>query len=220
MARGDAVDGIGVVRNADPAGSFQLVTKSYRPGTGGRRGRRQLLEPLGERLGPHHGGLPDRGAGRVVKGDEHLPPVPVEDGEPLPGRARGGDPGAERVERGDAAPRLAETRRQPFRGRDPYPQAGERARPEPDRDQVDGLPPARRLGTALDLGQEAGGVARAAALGEPELRLGDDLAVAPGGRRGVRGRGVEADDDQVARPLAPTSRERRWCRLSCPSRTR
>jgi hypothetical protein len=43
-------------------------------------------------------------------------------------------------------------------------------------------------------------VERPPQLGEAELRLGDDLAVAPGAGGGVRGRGVEADDDQEARP--------------------
>jgi hypothetical protein len=59
-------------------------------------------------------------------------------------------------------------------------------------------------------------VQRTAALGEAEVRLGDDVAVAPGAGGGVGGRGVEADDDQGARLLSPpTSRERRKCRLSC-----
>jgi hypothetical protein len=56
-------------------------------------------------------------------------------------------------------------------------------------------------------------VQRAPALVQPELRLREDVAVAPGAGGGVRGRGVEADDDQEK--LRPTSRERRWCRLSC-----
>jgi hypothetical protein len=42
-------------------------------------------------------------------------------------------------------------------------------------------------------------VQRPAALGEPEVGLGENLAVAPGAGGGVRGRGVEADDDQGAR---------------------
>jgi hypothetical protein len=158
-------------------------------------------------------------------GDEDLAAVSVEDGETLAGRSRGGDSGAERVEGGDPAGRLAEARRQPFGGGDPDPQAGERAGPEADRDQIDGVPAARRVGAVLDLGQQTGRVARAAPLGEPEVGLGQDLAVAPGASGGVGGRGVEADDEQEARPLrrrpacgagqALTSRERRSCRLSC-----
>jgi hypothetical protein len=196
VARGDPVDGIGVVRDADAACSVQLVTKAYRPGTGDRGGLGQLGEPLGEHLGAHHGRLPERRAVGVVEGDEHLTAVAVEDREPLSGRARGGDPGAEGVKRRNPAPRFAKAGSQPLGGGDPDPQAGEGARPEPDRDQVDGRPAARRLGAALDLGQQAGGMAGPAPLGEAELGLGQDLAVAPGAGGRVGGRGVEADDDQ------------------------
>src|SRR6185312_14509629 len=107
-------------------------------------------------------------------------------------------------EGGDATPRQPEAHRQPFGGGDPDPQAGERTRPEPDRDQVDGRPAARRLGAALDLGEQPGRVARAAALVQPELGLGQDLAVAPGAGGGVGGRGVETDDDQRDRLLLHT----------------
>jgi hypothetical protein len=104
VARRDPVDGIGVVRDADAACSFQLVTKAYRPGTADRRGRGHLGEPLRERLRAHHGGLPERRAGGVVEGDEDLPAVAVEDREALAGRARCADPGTERVEGRDPAP--------------------------------------------------------------------------------------------------------------------
>ena len=213
MARGDPVDGIGVVRDADAAGSFQLVSKSYRPGSADRGRRGHLGEPLRERLGGHHGGLPEGRAASVVEGDEDLAAVAVEDREALTRRTRGADPGAECVEGGYAPSRQAQADRQAFRGRDPDPQAGEGARSEPDRDQVDEIPAARGGGAALDLRQEAGGVARAAALRKPEPGLGDDLTVAPraGGR--VRRRGVEADYDQGDRPRI--RRERRRCRLSC-----
>ena len=203
MTRGDAVDGIGVVRDADPACSFKLVTKSYRPRTADRGGLRQLVETLRQLLRPHHRGLPERLAGGVVEGDEDLAAVAVENGEPLTRGAGGGDPGAQRVEGGDAAPRQAEAHRQPFGGGDPDPQAGERPGPEPDRDQVDRRPAARGVGAALDLGEQAGRVARAAALVQPELGLGQDLAVAPGAGGGVGGRGVEADDDQERSPPRP-----------------
>jgi hypothetical protein len=223
VARRDPVDGIGVVRNADAAGSFQLVTKAYRPGTADRRRRGHFVKPLGERLRAHHGGLPDGGAVGVVEGDEDLAAVAVEDGEALAGRARRADPGTERVEGRDPAPLEAEAERQPLGGGDADPQAGERAGPEPDRDQIDRLPAARGVRAALDLGEETGRVQRPPALGEPEVRLGDDLAVAPGAGGGVRGGGVEADDDQGARlpsafprGAALTSRGRWWCRPSCP----
>jgi hypothetical protein len=216
VARRDPVDGIGVVRDADATGSFQLVTKAYRPGTGDRRGRGHLGEPLRQRLRAHHGRLPERRAVGGVEGDEDLAAIAVEDREALAGRARLADPGAEGVQGGDAAPRQPEAEEQAFGGRDPDPQAGERAGPEPDRDQVDLLPAADDVGAALDLGEQPGRVQRPAALGEPEVRLGDDLTVAPGADGGVGGRGVEADDDQETRLPAPTSRGRRRCRPSCP----
>jgi hypothetical protein len=210
VARRDPVDGIGVVRDADAAGSFQLVTKAYRPGTGGRRGRGHLGQPLRERLGAHHGGLPQRRAVGVVEGDEDLAAVAIEDREALAGCALRADPGPERVQGRDPAPLLAEAEDQAFGGGDPDPQTGERARPEPDRDDVDRVPATGGLGAALDLGEEPGRVQRAAALGEPEVGLGDDLTVAPGTGGGVRGRGVEADDDQGARPLMPVHRDRHY----------
>jgi hypothetical protein len=221
VARGDPVDGIGVVRYLDAARSFQLLTKSYRPRTAYRRGYGQLGEPLRQLLRAHHGGLPEAGAGGVVEGDEDLAAVAVEDREALARRSGGGDPGVERVEAGDAARLLGEARGEPFRGRDPDPQTGERARPEPDRDQVDPVPTARRVGATLDLGEEPGRVPWPSPLREPEVGLGEDLAVAPGAGGRVRGRGVEADDDQCARPLVragpvgPTSRGRRRSRPSC-----
>jgi hypothetical protein len=216
VARRDLVDGIGVVRDPDAAGSFQLVTKAYRPGTADRRGRGQRRQALGERLRAHHRGLPDGRAAGVVEGDEDLAAVAVEDREALAGRARRADAGAERVEGRDAAPLEAEAERQPLGGGDADPQAGERAGPEPDRDQIDRLPAAGRVGAALDLREEPGRVQRPAALGEPEVRLDDDVPVTPGARGGVGGRGVEADDDQEVRPLVPTSRGRRRCRPFCP----
>lgn len=216
MARRDLVDGIGVVRDADAAGSFQLVTKAYRPGTADRRGRGHLGKPLRELLRPHHRRLPDPRAVDVVEGDEDLAAVAVENREALAGRARRADAGTERVEGRDAAPLEAEAEGQAFRRRDPDPQTGEGAGPEPDRDQVDRLPASGRVGAALYLGEEPGRVQRPAALGEPEVRLGDDLPVAPGAGGGIGGRGVEADDDQEVRPLVPISRGRRRCRLSCP----
>ena len=47
----------------------------------------------------------------------------------------------------------------------------------------------------------AGRVPRPPVRGEPQLRLVQDLAVAPGAGGGVGGRGVEADDDQASLPL-------------------
>jgi hypothetical protein len=50
-------------------------------------------------------------------------------------------------------------------------------------------------------------VAWAPALGEPEVGLGEDLAVAPGAGGGVGSRGIEADDDQEARPRSYFTRK-------------
>jgi hypothetical protein len=119
------VDGIGVVRDADAAGSFQLVTKAYRPGTGGRRRRGHLGQPLRERLRAHHGGLPERRPGLIVEGDEDLAAIAVEDREPLTGGACRADPGAESVEGRDTSSLQAEAEDQAFGGGDPDPQTGE-----------------------------------------------------------------------------------------------
>jgi hypothetical protein len=203
VARRDRVDGIGVVRDTDAAGSFQLVTKAYRPGTADRRGRGHLGKPFREHLRPHHRGLPEPRAVGVVEGDENLAAVAVEDREALAGRTSRADARAERVEGRDAAPPEAKAEGQPFGGRDADPQAGERAGPEPDGEQVDRLPAPGRIGAALDLAEQPGRVQRPSTLGEPEVRLGDDVPVPPGAGGGVGGRGVEADDDQGARPLGP-----------------
>lgn len=195
MARGDPVDGIGVVRYPD-AVSGQLVTKSYRPRTGDRRSFPQRGDPLGQLLGPVDGRLPDpRSVIRVERGEDLAPPA-VEDGEPLAGSTGLGYARRQGVEGADAARRQAEAEAEPAGGRNPDPQAGEGAGPEPDRDQVDGLPAARRGGGALDLLQQPGRVQGPPLRGEPQLRLVQNLAVAPGAGDGVDRRGVEADDVQ------------------------
>ena len=79
---------------------------------------------------------------------------------------------------------------------DPHPQAGEAPRTEADRQQVDRLPAPGGCGRPLDLRQQAGRVPGPALRGETQLRLVEDLAVAPGAGDGVDGRGIEADDDQ------------------------
>jgi hypothetical protein len=189
------VDGIGVVRYPD-AVSGQLVTESYRPRAGHRRGfperagaRRQLLWAV-------DGRIPDPLAvGRVQRREDLAAPA-VEDGESLPLRTRLSDPGRERVQGADAVHRQAEAGAEATGGRDPDPQPGEGPRAEPDRDQVDRAPAPRRLGRALDLAQEPGRVPGPPLRGEPQLRLVEDLAVAPGTGDGVDRRGVEADDVQ------------------------
>jgi hypothetical protein len=216
VARRDPVDGIGVVRDADAACSFQLVTKAYRPGTGGRRRRGQALEPLRQRLRAHHRGLPDGGAVAVVEGDEDLAAISVEDREALAGRAGGADPGAERVERRDAAAGEVEAQRQALGRGDPDAQAGEGAGAEPDRDQVDRLPAARRVGAALDLGEEPRRVQRPPALGEPEVC---PAMTSPSRHAHAAVSGVAVSKPTTTRrlaSLAATSPGRRRCRLSCP----
>ncbi|MFN8217530.1 MAG: hypothetical protein U0R71_13135 [Solirubrobacterales bacterium] len=192
MARRDPVHGVGVVRYPD-TDQGQLVTKSYRPGAGCRRGLVERCDPLGQLLGPADQGPPEpRPVGGVERGED-LAAKPIEHRQPLP---LGADAAAERVEGADPGRRQPGGARQAAGGRDPDPQAGERARPEADGDQVDAAPAARRRGRRLDLGEQRGRVARPAAGREAELGLVQDLAVAPGAGGGVDGRGVEADDYQ------------------------
>ena len=211
MARGDSVDRIGVVRYLDAA-SGQLVTKSYRPGAGDQRGRLQRSDPFGQLIGPVDGGLPDPFACRRVESGENLAAPAVQNGKPLSLRARLADPDREGVERADAARRQAEADAEAAGARDPHPQAGERARPEPDREQVDRFPATRRRGRPLDLREQAGRVPGPPLRGEPQLRLVQYPAVAPGAGDGVNRRGVEADDDQgIAIPSPGRPRIRLFC---------
>lgn len=71
------------------------------------------------------------------------------------------------VERADAAQWQAETDAEAAGGRDPDPDAGEGARTEPDRDQVDLPPAASCLGRPLNLLQEPGRVQGPPAWGKP-----------------------------------------------------
>jgi hypothetical protein len=188
------VDGIGVVRYRD-AVSGQLVTKSYRSGTGDRRGCLQLGDLGGQLLGSIDGRLPDPfAAGRIESGEDLAPPA-VQDGEPQ-ARKTLADPRRQRVQGADAAGRQAEAGAEPARGRNPDSQPGEGAGAKPDGDQVDRLPAPGRLDRPLDLGQQAGCVPGSPLRGQPQLRLVKDLAVAPGASDGVNRRGIETDDDQ------------------------
>jgi len=195
VARGDPVDGIGVVRYPD-AVSGQLVSKSYRPRTGDRRGVLQRGDPPGELLRPVDRRLPDpRPVGRVQPGEDLAAPA-VENGEPLAVRPGLADARCQGVEGADPARRQAAAEPESASGRDPDPEAGEGAGTEPYRDQVDRLPAAGRRSGALDLPQQPGRVQGPPLRGEPQLRLVQDLAVAPGAGDGVDRRGVEADDVQ------------------------
>jgi hypothetical protein len=189
------VDGIGIVRYSD-AVSGQLVTKSYRPRPGDRRGSLQLRDPGGQLLGPIDGGLPGPLTAGGVESGENLPPPTVENGKPLALRPGLGDPHGERVERADSPRRQTEADAQSACGRDPHPQAGEGTGAKPYREQVDCRPAARRRGRPLDLLEQTGRVQGPPLRGKPQLRLVQYLAVAPGAGDGVYRRGVEADDDQ------------------------
>jgi hypothetical protein len=188
------VDGVGIVRDANTVAS-QLFAESYRPRTGHHGGLLQLGHPLRQILRPEDGGFPEALAVWAVERDEDLPPPAVEDGEgqaPAPFL----DPSAERVEGADAPRRQPEADRETAGGRDPDPDPGEGAGAEPDREQVDAVPAAGRGRRLLDLLQQPGRVQGPSLGGQPQLRLVQDLAVAPGAGDGVDRRGVEADDDQ------------------------
>lgn len=106
------------------------------------------------------------------------------------------DPRGQGVERADAPRRQAEADAEAAGAGDADTQAGEGARAEADGEQVDALPAAGRDGRPLDLLQQPGRVQRPSGGGKPQLRLVQDLSVAPGAGDGVDRRGVEADDYQ------------------------
>lgn len=195
MPRGNPVNGVGIVRYPD-AVPGQLVPKSYRPRTGGRRGRGQCRDATLEILRAADEWLPDPLPVLAVKRREDLAAAGVEDGEALTLDSRLPHPPPERVERADARGRSTERSAQPTRSRDPDPQPRERARAEPDAEQVDLVPATRRCGAALDLGEQRGRVLGSPLGGGTEQRFAEDLTVAPGAGGGVLGRGIEADDDQ------------------------
>ena len=202
MPGGNPVHGIGIVRYPD-AVSAQLVTKSYRPRAGDRRRRPQSLQALGELLGPAHQRLPEPLAPIGVERREDLAAIAVEDGEPLPGPAGLADSQRQGIEGADPDRPQAGGGAQPACGRDADPQPGEGAGPEADREQADSLPAPGRAGAALDLLEQRGRVPGPPLGGEPQLRLVQDLAVAPGAGGGVGGRGVEADEDQRGTASSP-----------------
>jgi hypothetical protein len=189
------VDRIGIVRYLDAA-SGQLAPESYRPRTGDRRGFRQSRNLLGKFLGPVDSGLPDPFPLGRVEGGEDLAAPAVQDRQPLAGRPRLDDSVGEGVEGAYPPRRQSEADAQTFGGGDPDAQAGEGPGPQPDREQVDRPPAAGGSRGALDLVQQPGCVQGPPLRGEPQLRLVQYLAVAPGAGDGVDRRGIEADDDQ------------------------
>lgn len=204
MPRRDSVDGVGIVRDADTVAS-QLFAESYRPGTSHQGGLLQCSHPLGQLLRAVDGRLPKPLPVWAVERGEDLPPPAVEHRQAVPfGRTaarrnrRTGvlDAATERVEGADTALRQPEADREAAGGGDPDPDPGEGAGAEPDREQVDAVPAAGRGGRPLDLLQQAGRMPGPPLRGQPQLRLVQNLAVAPGAGDGVDRRGVEADDDQ------------------------
>ncbi len=80
MPCGNPVNGIGIVRYLD-AVPCQLVTKAYRPRTGGPRRRRQHGDPLLELLGQADQRLPETLAVGPVERREDLATAGVEHSE-------------------------------------------------------------------------------------------------------------------------------------------
>jgi hypothetical protein len=207
VPRGDPVDGVGIVRYPDAA-SGQLLPESYRPGAGDPRGLPQVGDALGQLVRPVHRRLPQSLPVSRVEGGENLPAPTVEHGQRravpfgrfVAGRNRRGarllDPPRQGVQRADATNRQAEADGEAARSSDPDPQAGEGAGTEADREEVYLAPAAGRGGSRLYLGQQPGRMQRPAPRREPQLRLVQDLAVAPGAGDGIGRRGIEADDDQ------------------------
>lgn len=214
MAPGDPVDRVGIVRYPDSV-SAQLLAKSYRPRAGDRRRFAQFRDPLGQLLRPVDGRLPEPLAvGRIERGEDLATPAiqdrqrsPVPFGCYIAGRNRRSfgldDSRRQGVERADPSHGQAEADGKAAGAGDPDPQAGEGAGSETDREQVDRLPATDRRGRPLDLLQQPGRVQGPPGRGEPELRLVQDLAVAPGAGDGVDRRGVEADDYQGCATPSP-----------------
>ncbi|HEX4669937.1 MAG TPA: hypothetical protein VH275_08215 [Solirubrobacterales bacterium] len=201
MPRGDAMDGVGIVRYSD-AVPGQLVTESYRSRAGGRRRGGQGHDPRLQLLWPADQRLPEPLALLGVEGREHLATAGIEDGEAIVGAGLPHPP-PDRVERADAGHRQTEAGAQAAGGGDADSQPRERARTEPDRQPLDSLPAASRASAALDLLEQRGRVPRPPVGGGPQQRLLQNLAVAPGAGGGVGGRGVEADEDQRRAASSP-----------------
>jgi hypothetical protein len=199
VAGSDPVDGVIVVRHLGSA-SLELIAKSYRPGPGRQRRLGQLREALAELPRAADPGPPEALVGGRVVGGEGLPAARVEDRQPRALRARPlGEAAPERVERVDPGQRQAGAGRERLGAGDADPQAGERARAEPDRYPLDRVPAACRRGRPLDLLEQPRRVPGAAVGGETEQRLVEDLAAARSADGGVLGRRVEADQRQLSR---------------------
>jgi hypothetical protein len=150
VPRGDPVHGVGIVRYADAVWS-QLVPKSYRPRAGGRRRVRQLLQLLHQLLWTADERRPHRLAPVRVQGRKDLLAAGVENGQSLAAGTGLANRPTDCVKGANAGRRQPEAGAQPPGGRDGDAQAGEGARAESDREQVDPLPAAGGRGRPLDL---------------------------------------------------------------------
>ena len=215
VARGDPVDGIGVVRYPDavsrPARDEIVPPPNRRP-TGLRRSSR---DPLGELLGPADAPAPRaarrrrrRARRRPRRGSRRGRPAarPPPPASPIP-RASASSVQTPRAGRPRLAPSpraVAIPTRRPVKEPGPSPTAIRSTAPQP---------PAAVGRSARPRSSSPVACSGPPLRGEPQQRLVQDLAVAPGAGGGVDGRGVEADDDQGVR--LPGDPERRRSRLSC-----
>ena len=158
-------------------------------------------------------------ARRPARG-EHLAPAGIEHGQHRPSRsapACAAAPQRERLERRDADQRdLARPRQRPRRG-DPDPQAGERARADPDRDPVDSSQPTppRSSTSAISassrvacLGRSPGGGSSRASSSSRRI-VGAQQRDGGRARRGVERRGSSRDRTVPASIRTCAGRRRR-----------
>jgi hypothetical protein len=163
---GDPVGGIGVLWNLD-VWPRQLLAKSYRAGSGAQDGLAEAGDPIGKLLRRADERLPDPAALPGERRGEDFAAARVEGRQP-DRAAKVLEPAPERLESSDPTHLDASAEPQRTSRRDPYPQAREGARADPDRDGADLLPAARRRCCPLDLAEQRRRVPGASLLGEPE----------------------------------------------------
>lgn len=198
MSRGDPVDGIGIV-GYEHAPSCQLMTKSYRPGSGCQRNLRQLSSPFGEDPRRQHDRAPESLVRRGEEGGEDLAAARVEYRQTGAAESVGvlSEGAAESVKRARPTHGQPGAGAEPAGGGDPDPDPGERAGPQANGDRTNGSPGPGGLRRPLHLGQQGGRVARSAIRPQTEHGLVQHLTAARRADRGVLGRRVEADDDPL-----------------------
>lgn len=195
MARGDAVHGIGVIRDLNRP-IRQLLPKSYRARSAAQRRLRQFWDSRGQLLRRPQPGPPQPLARRRVDRRRNLAAAGVEDGEAAPLTGDLTEPARQRVQRAHPTQWQAAAQRQPPRSGDAHAQAGKGPGPDPDGEPTDLAPTTSRLRRPLDLCQQRRRVLRSPLLGEAEQRFMEDLAAVRRGDSGVGGRGIEADYGQ------------------------